>query len=70
MALGYVAAPTIMHTLSLCGLEGRWRAGQKVLHSPRYVGLEKVFATEIWASLSGATLGLLLEGDRLEWEWG
>lgn len=70
MALGYVAAPTIMHTLSLCGLEGRWRAGQKVLPSPRYVGLEKVIATEIWASLSGATSGLLLEGDRLEWEWG
>lgn len=65
---GHSRPPTKMHTLSLCGLEGRWRAGQRSAPSFQVCGLGKVIATEIHAPLSGATSGPLLEGDWLKWE--
>lgn len=52
-------------------LSAGWRAsgglGKGAVPPPRYRGLGKVIATEMWVPLLRATLGLLLGADRVEW---
>lgn len=57
--------------LPLTQLSAGWRAsgglGKGAVPPPRYRGLGKVIATEMWVPLLRATSGLLLGADRVEW---